>query len=61
MEYKFPVGFWWGAAASGPQTDGIENKVNKSININTNAVILESLLYEKLGRKPFLTIKQYLK
>lgn len=33
------------------------NKVNKSININTNAVILESLLYEKLGRKPFLTIK----
>ena len=31
MEYKFPEGFWWGAAASGPQTEGIENKVNKSI------------------------------
>ena len=31
MEYKFPEGFWWGAAASDHQTEGIENKVNKSI------------------------------
>lgn len=28
---KFPENFFWGAAASGPQTEGITNKVNKSI------------------------------
>lgn len=28
---KFPQGFFWGAAASGPQTEGATNKVNKSI------------------------------
>ncbi len=28
---KFPQGFFWGAAASGPQTEGSTNKVNKSI------------------------------
>ncbi|MBC7474382.1 MAG: DUF3131 domain-containing protein, partial [Candidatus Sericytochromatia bacterium] len=30
------------------------NKTNKSVNINTNAVILESLLYKKLKGKSFL-------
>lgn len=28
---KFPKNFFWGAAASGPQTEGATNKVNKSI------------------------------
>lgn len=28
---KFPKNFFWGAAASGPQTEGVKNKVNKSI------------------------------
>lgn len=28
---KFPQGFFWGAAASGPQTEGSTNKINKSI------------------------------
>lgn len=28
---KFPQGFFWGAAASGPQTEGNTNKINKSI------------------------------
>lgn len=28
---KFPKGFMWGAAASGPQTEGNTNKINKSI------------------------------
>ncbi len=28
---KFPDNFLWGAAASGPQTEGITNKINKSI------------------------------
>ena len=28
---KFPKNFFWGAAASGPQTEGTTNKVNKSI------------------------------
>lgn len=28
---KFPENFFWGAAASGPQTEGITNKINKSI------------------------------
>lgn len=23
MEYQFPAGFWWGSAASGPQTEGV--------------------------------------
>lgn len=31
MKYKFPEKFWWGAAASGPQTEGTKNKINKSI------------------------------
>lgn len=31
--------------------------VNRSLNINTNAVILESLLYLKRGRKPFLELR----
>ncbi|MGB9342153.1 family 1 glycosylhydrolase, partial [Trichococcus sp.] len=22
MKYEFPAGFWWGSAASGPQTEG---------------------------------------
>lgn len=22
MTYQFPEGFWWGSAASGPQTEG---------------------------------------
>lgn len=28
---KFPKGFFWGAAASGPQTEGNTNKINSSI------------------------------
>ena len=28
---KFPENFFWGAAASGPQTEGITNKINKSV------------------------------
>jgi 6-phospho-beta-glucosidase len=24
--YQFPDGFFWGAAASGPQTEGVEGK-----------------------------------
>ncbi|WOO86783.1 glycoside hydrolase family 1 protein [Mollicutes bacterium LVI A0039] len=31
MKYQFPEGFLWGAAASGPQTEGIKNKANLSI------------------------------
>lgn len=23
MDYQFPAGFWWGSAASGPQTEGV--------------------------------------
>lgn len=30
-KYKFPEGFLWGAAASGPQTEGIDNKKHRSI------------------------------
>ncbi|MGB2079334.1 MAG: glycoside hydrolase family 1 protein, partial [Vibrio sp.] len=30
-QYQFPSNFLWGAAASGPQTEGITNKVNRSI------------------------------
>lgn len=29
---------------------------NESFNINTNAVILEAMLYQKLGRRPFLAV-----
>lgn len=29
--YKFPDNFLWGAAASGPQTEGFTNKANKSV------------------------------
>ena len=28
---KFPKNFFWGAAASGPQTEGTTNKVNTTI------------------------------
>lgn len=31
MKYKFPENFLWGAAASGPQTEGETNKPNKNI------------------------------
>lgn len=31
MRYTFPQDFLWGAAASGPQTEGITNKANDSI------------------------------
>lgn len=27
MQYKFPENFWWGAATSGPQSEGRFNKV----------------------------------
>lgn len=39
-------GFYAGAYADG--------KPNKSLNINTNSIVLEALLYLKRGRKPFL-------
>ncbi|MFP2684699.1 glycoside hydrolase family 1 protein [Enterobacter ludwigii] len=29
--YQFPEGFFWGAAASGPQTEGIANKPHRSV------------------------------
>ena len=29
--YQFPDGFFWGAAASGPQTEGVEGKAHRSI------------------------------
>ncbi|ELI8124322.1 glycoside hydrolase family 1 protein [Yersinia enterocolitica] len=29
--YQFPAGFFWGAAASGPQTEGTDNKPHRSI------------------------------
>ncbi len=28
---KFPDNFWWGSASSGTQTEGSENKINKSV------------------------------
>ena len=31
MKYTFPNNFWWGAATSGPQSEGRFNKVNKNI------------------------------
>lgn len=31
MEYQFKEGFYWGAAASGPQTEGITNKANENV------------------------------
>lgn len=31
MFYKFPDNFLWGAASSGPQTEGTTNKINESI------------------------------
>ena len=35
-----------------------DGKVNKSRNINTNAVILEAMLYLKMGKKPFIQRKE---
>ncbi|RCA00783.1 glycoside hydrolase family 1 protein, partial [Klebsiella pneumoniae] len=31
QQYQFPQGFLWGAAASGPQTEGVTNKRHRSI------------------------------
>lgn len=31
MKYNFPNNFWWGAATSGPQSEGRFNKINKNI------------------------------
>ena len=31
MQYKFPDNFWWGAATSGPQSEGRFHKVHKSV------------------------------
>jgi hypothetical protein len=33
-----------------------DGKINKSRNINTNAVILEAMLYLKMGRMPFMPL-----
>ncbi len=33
-----------------------DGKINKSRNINTNAVILEAMLYLKMGKKPFISL-----
>lgn len=33
MKYEFPKGFWWGSAASGPQTEGIFEGDNKGDSI----------------------------
>ncbi|MGL5574888.1 MAG: family 1 glycosylhydrolase, partial [Sarcina sp.] len=31
MKYIFPENFWWGAATSGPQSEGTFNKANKNV------------------------------
>ena len=31
MRYTFPNNFWWGAATSGPQSEGTFNKANKNV------------------------------
>ena len=31
MQYKFPENFWWGAATSGPQSEGRFNKAHRNI------------------------------
>ncbi|MGL5764562.1 MAG: glycoside hydrolase family 1 protein [Sarcina sp.] len=31
MKYEFPKNFWWGAATSGPQSEGRFNKANNSV------------------------------
>ncbi|MPQ43856.1 glycoside hydrolase family 1 protein [Clostridium tarantellae] len=31
MKYNFPAGFWWGAATSGPQSEGTFNKLHKNV------------------------------
>ena len=31
MQYKFPENFWWGAATSGPQSEGRFNKVHRNV------------------------------
>jgi len=33
MDYQFPKGFWWGSAASGPQTEGVFEGDGKAQNI----------------------------
>ncbi|HLR67606.1 MAG TPA: family 1 glycosylhydrolase, partial [Virgibacillus sp.] len=33
MEFKFPKDFWWGSAASGPQTEGVYEGDNKGESI----------------------------
>ena len=33
MKYQFPENFWWGSAASGPQTEGVFEGDSKGQNI----------------------------
>jgi len=33
MDYQFPAGFWWGSAASGPQTEGVFESDGKGASI----------------------------
>lgn len=33
MDYQFPAGFWWGSAASGPQTEGVFEGDGKGVSI----------------------------
>ena len=33
MKYQFPENFWWGSAASGPQTEGVFECDGKGQNI----------------------------
>ncbi|GAA0069329.1 glycoside hydrolase family 1 protein [Clostridium sardiniense] len=47
---KFPENFWWGAATSGPQSEGDFNKLNKNI-FDYWCEIEPDIFYDKIGPK----------
>lgn len=51
QQYQFPQGFLWGAAASGPQTEGVTNKRHRSIWDSWFAEQPERF-YQQVGRRP---------
>ena len=59
--YQFPEGFFWGAAASGPQTEGIaisRTVLSGTAGLSNNRSVFFSRLVRSTFVKPTVNIKK---
>lgn len=55
LTYRFPKNFWWGSAASGPQTEGAAQSDGKNQTFMTTGTALSQRAFIiKLGRSILL-------